>query len=673
MTNKKNGILAISFAVFAISFILHALLHFSAPLYISGFFLALFIPGFAIKNVINPKEDWLNNLLAAPVFTIFFFVPLYYMATLILHGKINFALAFVFIAAISLLSFILTYKKEDPRENDNSDNKYLYFGIGAFILIHLATTLVYKFIPEIDGYTDLAHIENVISSGIFNISVRSLFSFLVSYIALISQIPPYWLFKFGMILIQVSGIYYLYKIIKIAEVKQSFTKYLILLSLISVPVINLEIDYVRPNVIFIMAILPFIYYLSRGLEGEKKYFLFSSVIVATGLFIHEFFIILFLINLFSILNHFYQKLIGSKKITAWAIGGVIFFMMLLNIDKFNFLLTPLQLTGDFIKMAQTGLKWNWWFLGGYSNIDGFNLGWTGFKDVFNYYAYSVSPFLAFSFLLYLFVLIKKVYSDEKIFPTEKIAIFLLFLGLFFAEFLPRIDFKTLPDRFWPMISMSLIALSPFVFSKLNLSNKKPFRFIIIILLFVGILGSIYIAKAKGGYTSDREYAAAQWAKRNTPENSFFITQGGNGVMLNYFAKRKNIFSSASLFLSENNHDSPARTKISERIYKNIVELFNESLADPRDDRLTSLNQNLKAYHEEIEKEKLAKNLESQEFVLPKNENVYVLYSFDKFNNYYVNRKWWRDMNFYGADLNKFKDGYELVYNDNDIVYIWKKK
>jgi hypothetical protein len=671
--NKNVGIIVISFIVFVFLYLINRLLGLFLPLYLSGFFLALFIPGLAIKNILDSKNHWLDNLLAAPVFTIFFFIPVYYAITIVSHGKIGFAIAFVLIMTISILSIILTHGKEVFQRETNPDKKFLFFGVGAFFLVHLATTLAYKFIPEIDGYTDLVKIENILSSGIFNISYRPLFSFLVAYISTVSQIPPYWLFKFGMIFIQVSGVYYLYQLIKATNTNSSATKYLTLLAFVSVPVINLEIDYVRPNVIFIFALLPFIHYLSQGMNGLKINFIFSSIIAATGLLFHEFFGILLLLNFFFILNYFYKKFNQLQKNTFWLSSIVITFILLLNIHKFGILMVILQTLNNFIKLIIEGIHWKWWFLNTYSNMDGNNLGWNGLTGILKYYAYFLSPALLIVFIIYTTSFLKKSYDKEIIHPAEKIISTILFIGLIFAEFLPRIDYKTLPDRFWPMISMPLVALMPFAFSKFRLGSKKIATISILAILLVGIGGSIYIAKTKGGYISAREYNAATWISKNVPGNSIFITQGGNGPMLSYFAKQEGLSPHASFFLNKNTPKNQIEILPSQAAYKNALGLFNASLNDPSDERLAVLNSTLRDYHTEIEKERMMEDVGNSTFTFPENKNIYILYSLDKFNNYYVQRQWWRDVNFYGADLTKFKEGYDLIYNDNNIVYIWKKK
>lgn len=675
MLNKKNKVLLISLAAFVASLFLHIFLNLSLPLYVSGFFLALYIPGFAIKNILDPKEDIINNLLTAPVFTIFFFIPIYYGVTKILDGQMNFPIAFALLITIALLSVLKTCTDADPRKNDKTDRRYLFFGIGAFVLVHFFSTLAYKFIPEVDGYTDLLKVEGIISSGFFNISLRPLFDFLVSYVALISHIPPYFLFKFGMIIIQTTGIYYLYQFIKQTNIQSSFTKYLIMFSFVSIPVINLEIDYIRPNVIFIFALLPFIYYLSSGIERQKRNLIFSTLIATTGLLFHEFFGILFLINALFIAHYFYKGLDNTNKPLVLFGSTIIAFIVLINIHHFPILPLFIYSAQQFLQLVSDGLEWKWWFLDTYSNMDGYNLGWTGLIDVIRYYAYSLSPMLAMVLLAYPITLWSKIKNNENISSAERVALSIVCIGLVFTELLPRINYPTLPDRFWPMISLSLLVLVPFIFAKIKLLEKKSLSQAILILLLIGTIGSLYIARAKGGYVSEREYKAAQWIKESTPENAIFVTQIGNGPLLGYFSKRNIIVPQSSFFLAENKQLPASEISTSDHLYKKIITLFNESLREPDDDRLLALNSYLKKYQEEIKKEKLLQTLENPQFIPSENNKntTYVLYSRDKFNNYYAKRAWWRIGNFYNADLNKFKEGYDLVYNDSDMVYIWKKK
>ncbi len=673
-TNKTFSIIILTFLLFAISYCFDYFLKISLPLYFTGFFLALFIPGFAIKNIIDREDDIVSNLLAAPIFTMFFFIPVYYAITLFLDGKINIVIGLLMILATSAISFILTNKKKDLRKTTYRHDKYILFGVGVFLLVHLATTLAYRFVPEIDGYSDIIKIENILSSGIFSISYRPLFTFFVTYLSTISKIQPYWLFKFGMLAIQLSGIFCLYQIIKSFNLKNSFAKFVILLALVSVPVINLEIDYIRPNVVFIAALIPFIYYLSKGLDGNKKFLITSSIISIVGTMYHEFFILLFVINFIFIFLYFWKNATVFKKFIITLFTFISSILILANIKKITSLQSALGALDNIISLLANGITWSWWPLGTYLNMDGNNLGWSGLDGTSKYYAYFLSPFLFFVFIFYAYTFLRKLKQGIQITSLEKIALSLLLIGLTFSELLPRINFKTLPDRFWPLISISLIVLLIPTLSKLeNLFSKKITRIIVIFIILIGIGGSIFMAKAKSGYTSEKEYTASTWIKQNTSTDAIFITQGGNGPMLSYFANRKAISPFASFFIKKSNLQGRSEIPISQNFLNNATTLFNASLDDPSDENLFSLNTNLKNYHEEFEKEKLINNLENPAFKFPENNDIYVLYSNDKFNNYYGQRQWWRDANFYGANLEKFKDGYDLVYNDNDIIYIWKKK
>ncbi|MDA1169334.1 MAG: hypothetical protein O3A36_03280 [bacterium] len=669
MLNKKNIIIIFALLAFGISFFLDYFLHLRTLLHISGFFLAIYIPGFAIKNIFDSKGTLLGNLIAAPVFTIFFFVPIYFGVTKALYGHISLTSAIIAIAVVALFSILKTLKDSDPPNSDASDKKYLLFGIGVFLLVHVLTTLAYQFVPEIDGYADIVKVEEIISSNVFSVTLRPFFTLLASYVSLISDISPYNLFKFGMVLIHIPGMYYLYQITKIVGLKSSFTKYLILLSFVSVPVINLEIDYVRPHVIFMSAILPFIYYLGMGIAGQKRNLIFSTIIATAGLFFHEFFGILFLINTLFIFHHYYKKLSTANKLLALFASAIGTIVLLINIQRLPVLPYILYSIQQFIGLIIGELQWKWWFLGTYANLDNNNLGWNGPLDSMKYYAYSLSPMIMLVLFAYPISVIRRLHKNTQIHPVESIASFILIAGLVFAELLPRINYPTLPDRFWPMISLSLLVLVPFVFVRIPRAKEKFAYPTILILLLIGIGGSVHVAKEKRGYTSEREYRAAQWMKENTSHNAIFITQISNGPMVTYFAKRNIVVPHASFFRTEPQNK---RAPTSQRIYGEITRLISENFHNPGNNQLNSLHSSLKKYYEEIDKEKLVNSPATTEFVHDQN-NLYVLYSKDKFSGYYGKRQWWKTANFYDADLSKFREGYDLVYNDSDRVYIWKKK
>lgn len=671
--NNSQKVLLLSLIVFCMSYFLYLIFQIEFPLNLSGFVLAIFIPGFAIKTIFYPKENLVNNMLISPVFTIFIFIPLIYIIFNFFGLKIEFSDLFWSVFIISTVSFIFNYKNNNFEKINLVDNKFIFFGIIMFLLVHLATTSVYRFIPEVDGYTYIGQITKIIQTGVNNITLRPVFHFFVSYVSLISKISPYLLFKYYLILIQISGIYYYYKIIKLSKIKSSYIIYLSLLALVSVPVINLEIDYIRPNIFFIFGFIPFVYYLARGIDNNKSYLFLSTIISVTGIMYHEFFVILLLVNFIFILSFLYNKFDNYKRLLFFVGLAMLSLIALINVKKIPVVSYLLMLVRNVVDLIMNGLQWKWWFLSSYTNMDNTYLGWNGIEDVSKYYAYSLSPLLIIVLIASILLLFRQIKQNKQLLVIEKMSYLIMFIGLAFTELLPRINFKTLPDRFWPMVVLSSLALLPFVLSKIKLFSLRFFIILSLMLIFIGIGGSIYIAKMKGGYTTEKEYLATQWILNNTDADSVFISQIGNGVMLDYFANRKMIVPASSFFFDNNLIRTEQIPFKSTSILETVQDLYLKSLVDPREDNLFLLTDNIKRYHQEIEIEKVKNNFIDSKYVLPKYNDLYVLYSMDKFNSYYGRRKWWRDINFYGANLSNFLKGYELVYNDDNIVYIWRKK
>lgn len=649
-------------------------INFKLPFYILSFFLALCIPGFIIGSLFDYHSDTLTKIITAPVFTIFFFIPSYFVFTKITDEKVGLLIAIFFLCTLTLLFFLK--KKNYTSSTETLEKRPFLITITAFLILHLISISLYKFIPEVDGYTYLLNLESKALSDLIDTGFRPFFYSLIYYLSSISHIAPYQLFKFWMILLQISGIYYLYQIILKTNIQTNAVKYVALLSFLSIPIINLEIEYIRPNIIFIFAILPFVYYLSEGLENSKRKtcFLISTVISSVGLLFHDFFVFLFLINTVFITIYFYKKLNPVQRMFGILTLVICLFIFLININKLPIL--PLLLYGaeQMLKLISSGISWKWWFLENYSNMDGNNLGWNGPSNILKYYAYSLSPVLFITLFTYPVILWNKLRKKIVVTFVEKIALSIACVGLFFAEILPRINYPTLPDRFWPMISISFLILLPFTLSEVKSPKKsKALSIFLCALIAIGIGGTLYISYAKGGYTTEREYNASQWIKKNTPADAGFITQIGNMPMVSYFAKREIIVPPESFFLPLENSLPLSGKQKSQELYLTSLTLFKESLNHPNDSNLLLLKSSIEDYHREVKFEKLLHIQNNPMEKIPKKDSLYVLYSKDKFTGYYATRDWWRKINFNEADLQKFHEKYPLVYNDDDEIYIWKIK
>ena len=162
--------------------------------------------------------------------------------------------------------------------------------------------------------------------------------------------------------------------------------------------------------------------------------------------------------------------------------------------------------------------------------------------------------------------------------------------------------------------------------------------------------------------------AAIWIKENTQIESAFVSQRSNNKLIVFFGERKIISPNSEFFLSDKiikqdevvTCDEQKTIEIDKArnnlmrfdiIYGNIGEF--ESII--KDSRSNIKNINKECYPKEI-------------FTY---SPMYILYSEAKLEGLYSTRKWWRDINYYGANLEKF-NYFPLVY-DAGGVKIWKLK
>jgi len=266
-----------------------------------------------------------------------------------------------------------------------------------------------------------------------------------------------------------------------------------------------------------------------------------------------------------------------------------------------------------------------WFLNNFTNIDNVTQSWSGI-EVIKYYAYLVGSVLPIVLILgFSRTVLKKILRFEYIpFWVSFILFFLI------AEVFPRFNTNFLPDRAWLFVTITLIFFSlPFLEKIISQTPRKLFAFSIIILFLISFGGSFHLAYAKQGYVSQEEYAAAEYLKNNTPENSTVVSQQGNTVLINFFGKRTMFF------------------------YKPIFYVMNSV----RSQDLDALKEAMNEFNK--------KNL-------PVDTPVYILYSFDKNKNLASQRDWWKEANFVDANITALSASnyLEEVFNNENVV-IWK--
>ena len=441
---------------------------------------------------------------------VFFFglVPILYFLNYFLKINLNNPIILILVFVILGGEVFWLWRKR----NNIKWDKALISVIILFGLMHIIFYHFYGTMPEPDGYVDLLRIEGMAKSGMIDYQYRPFFYTAMTMLTTITKIDPYVIFTVVMIFMSVTMIIVLAKISDDLKII-GWKKFLILSTALAFPVINMEIDFFRPQNMYLI-FFPVWFYLMY----KEKYW-WAGWIAVVGLGYHQFFIFPIVATVWVLVWRYLPK---------WLISLVIILIVSFGIWRY---------WGKF--------TWRWWFLDNYSTYpDNIQMGWPGIKGTAMFYGYYYGPM----FLAVIPLLWKK--------PKDKlIRMALLMLTAFIAmsELVPRILFAYLPERFVILSDLIVLLILPVVLVKVKM--KKIIRYVWVMLIITGIGASVYIAKNKGSMTSLNERTAAIWIKENTPTDAIIATQESNGVMLDYFAKRKwvtidNIYESSYILFSK---------------------------------------------------------------------------------------------------------------------------
>ncbi len=651
---------------------------------ISGLFLLFIATPLAFFQLCPlPSFSLLEKYFAFLVFYFFIYTPTFFF----LNQLFGVFISTENILIVNLIIFSLALIKTrlhagetlsiNPKQLFNKTNRPILLALAGYIILHVTNYYFYRFIPEWDGYTDLVKIGNDVKSGEIGQIYRGFFYTASDILAVFSRIEPYTIFTIFFIGLQTSLLLVLYRLIRIFKINNLAIEATLYLVALSIPVINMEVDMTRPQNVVIIFLPILIYFLFQySQERKSAYLILSALIGIFGINYHEFFIFPLLVYIgwlaFFIAKKTLNKSDGAKNQIIYSLLLLCFFLAsVVAIEKLNILQSIINTAQNIGKDILNISQWKLWFLGNYSS-DGTNLqmGWPGIGGAAKYYAYYLSPILAFIMGVFVYFFIIKA-------PLYKQALLRIILPLFlvlfiFSEILPRLNHLYLPERFWLLMDILIIIAMVPIIKFVSTQYPKIIKLFLIILILscVSILGSFYVAINKKALTSDNEYRAALWIKKNTPENAFFITQSANGPMLHFFAHRTTVPVSSEYFLSDKILEQDPETEII-KLRKYHEKRIKE--ANSYVELYTTNKISFPEFSDKIQEEKiLIKKIEREIATWEKlvDQSKYVVYSFDKFNTIYKEREWWMSANAYGANLEKFNKAYTLVYADGG-VYIWK--
>lgn len=571
-------------------------------------------------------------------------------------------------------TFRLTLATELGLKARIARHRGLIWALAVYGAVMTINFLLYRFIPEADGYRYLKTVEGFTAGELQGgVGSRPLFIVLMTSFAIVTKIAPYILFKYflplGLGTLIIVYYFYLFG-------RNPTQKNLTILALfpLSIPVVVMEILIPRPQSI-ILLLLPIVaYFYSVADKTRNAWLLFIAIgISLVSVLYHELGLFLIVLIPFMILHYFWSDIKGNPKFAAGLIiyGLIGLYPYVAQTGLIALLRKYCQLGWD----ALSSGHFNWWFISHYINVDGNVVGWPGYSWVL-YYGYNLG-------LVVPLVLIWLVLKRKSNLSLAHYTANCVLAGFFFivAEILPRFGLGFLPDRAWLFFELTITPLLILIAGQLIQDKKWKTAYVIVLILSIGT--SFYVTYKKQGWITTSEYRATRWLNQTTEPSAIIVTQPGNNPLASYYIKREyytlstkkdTIFDTLNLLRS---NPSLALTGYNELIVqrgKHVADIEQavESLVAARDQATAGASEQklvnasreivtIRGSLDALEKEKLHSNIP-----------VYFLYSSDKDTGLYSQREWWRVINWRYFDTSAIDKQFSRIY-DRDNVIIWKIK
>lgn len=565
-------------------------------------------------------------------------------------------------------------------------DKLFWMLTGLFLIAIGVNFFLYKFNPAADPYYYLVNLNKYLSQGTISLAEdRPIFTIFLQFLTSITGISGYWLLKIVLPLMT-WPLLVLFYILSRNYLKNKLLLALSACAFFLFPVVAAEILIGRSQLIFLIT-LPIGLYLAFEIVKSKFSYQFYGLILLlfcqlAAIKIHPLFIVSAFLTLIAVgfyLRDFYRRH-TLESIFATVFLLVLFYPWLASfglIDKITYF-------SNFFKNALFHPHFTLWFLNNATSVDGSTLSWPGYLAWF-YYGY-ILGFLLPLVIIVLIVRKKKIDLNLRENWLYFIAWFLFFA---IAEIFPRLGLVFLPDRAWLFAALLSSFFLPGLINKAFADISPKILIYGTAAMFIAtITVSWMITYRNGGWINSQEYLAAKWMKNSLPQNALIISQPGNNIMIEYFANRQIVVPPADFFLAANQEekagylaDLPAKINQKEKIDTQISALQDSIIsainapqtATTPSEVTTEENQLIACVTQKLQQIKI---LKQKSISLPSAQTiseqpVYILYSQDKFVTYYASHQWWRDYNFYGANLQNFDTpGFGKVY-DSGGVKIWK--
>lgn len=572
---------------------------------------------------------------------------------------------------------------EGPPAAARPDRRRTVAAVLAAVGIVAVNLVLYRFIPEADGYGYLIKLRAVAADpSVAALDPRGVFLVATGLWSQLTRLDPYWLFKAVLPLVG-SVVTVVALSLETARVGlRPGLRFLALLLPFCLPVFVQELLVVRPQSLVVLALLPALALLPRLSErrGAVRMLYWTgglAVAGAAGLGIHTLAAILVALAVIASL------VVMGPWIRRHPADTVV--LLLVAIVAGLQLPALARLAADTGSIAgQLGRTvahghFELWFLDRYRNVDGSEVGWPGWTALF-YYGYNLGVALPLILGYLAWYRHPGGMAWQGNWPG-----WLLLLGFFLiAEVFPRFGYAFLPDRAWLFLGIGASFLLPSWLGALEPALSPAARRGLYTAVGLSLIAATAVTWAKQGWVSAAEYQAVPFVQQHTPANAQFLAQGSSRIAVRYFAGR--IFLPGlsavvtdgrpdavervldDLAAADRATDAAAAARRSELQAAVAAALERYVAGSSGADRAAAAEDAERAVEQTRADERslAAETAVRYDPAAP----VYLLYDAGKFGSLYGQRAWWRLSNAYGADTAAFDARYPVVYREGQLT-IWR--
>lgn len=408
-----------------------------------------------------------------------------------------------------------------------------YWPIAIVLAVILAMIAISPLAQDADGF--LTAINRSVLDGRVTVTFRQLFVWYYAFSSTVMGTPPILLFRLLPPILYLISTLFLFDFAN-RNINTKSLRNLSYLALLIAPVLMIEANIIRPQVMMVIFALPILIMSQRAITERDV--LLSAMAVIFGFVctvFHELGVVLLALATLSLFITFCQlffieKVISIKKI---ALSLVIIFPYLV-IFKVDSYFGRVRETVTYALSLFHGFEWRWWFIDNYVSIDGHNLGWPGIMG-FYYYAYNGLQLLALVTILFIVLVFLRKFE---IFKLTLIPLFYLLIFLIVAEIMPRAGFFFLPNRAWVYIATTLLIILVSIIKVYedSLKHSKTFIVAMIGLCIIGIGGILYVSQNNVSEIYREESGSVRYIK-NSPSNAIFISSQENRTIVALYGGR----------------------------------------------------------------------------------------------------------------------------------------